>query len=121
MPALRLADANANSPSGTYMYEFAWPSPAYGGSLGAFHGLEIPFVFDTLSNDAPLFRPFLGEAPPQELADTMHGVWVSFATGGDPGWPHYDLSRRATMRFGTTAQVVDDPRSWGRALWEGIR
>ncbi len=51
----------------------------------------------------------------------MHAAWVSFATNGDPGWPQYDLRRRAAMRFNTTSQVVDDPRSWERALWEGIR
>jgi para-nitrobenzyl esterase len=51
----------------------------------------------------------------------MHAAWVSFARNGDPGWPEYDLSRRATMRFDTTSQVVDDPRSWERALWEGVR
>ena len=99
------------------MYEFAWPSPG----LGAVHALEIAFVFDTLSKDAPLLGPLLGEDPPQELADTMHAAWVSFATSGDPGWPAYDLSRRATMRFNRTSQVVDDPRSWERALWEGVR
>ncbi len=67
---------------------------------------------------------FLGvpyAAPPQELADTMHSAWVSFATTGDPGWPRYDLSRRATMRFNTTSHVIDDPRAWERALWEGVR
>ena len=31
------------------------------------------------------------------------------------------LLRRATMRFNTTPRVVDDPRSWERALWEGVR
>ncbi len=121
IPAIRLADAHASAPSGTYMYEFAWPSPVFGGRLGAFHGLEIPFVFDTLSKDAPLFGPLLGDNPPQELAGTMHAAWVAFATNGDPGWPPYDLARRATMRFNTTLQVVDDPRSWERALWEGVR
>jgi carboxylesterase type B len=30
------------------MYEFAWRSPQMGGRLGAAHGVEIPFVFDTL-------------------------------------------------------------------------
>jgi carboxylesterase type B len=40
---------------------------------------------------------------------------------GDPGWPKYDLKRRATMRFDTTSGVVDDPRSAERALWEGVR
>ena len=57
----------------------------------------------------------------RQLADTMHAAWVAFATTGDPGWPTYDPSRRATMRFNLTSQVVDDPRSWERALWEGVR
>ena len=121
IPAIRLADAHASATSGTYMYEFAWPSPEFGGRLGAVHALEIAFVFDTLTKDVPLLGPLLGPDPPQELADTMHAAWVSFATNGDPGWPKYDLSRRATMRFNTTSQVVDDPRSWERALWEGVR
>ena len=121
IPAIRLADAHASARSGTYMYEFAWPSPVFNGRLGAFHGLEIPFVFDTLNKDAPLFGPLLGDNPPQELAAAMHAAWVAFATHGEPGWPRYDLGRRATIRFNTTSQVVDDPRSWERALWENAR
>ncbi len=117
IPALRLADAHANATAGTYMYEFAWPAPG----LGAVHALEVPFVFDTASEDARLFGPLLGEDPPQELADTMHAAWVSFATNGNPGWPQYDLTRRATMRFDTSSEVVDDPRAWERALWKGVR
>jgi carboxylesterase type B len=117
VPALRLADAHANTTSGTFMYEFAWAAPG----LGAVHALEVPFVFDSLGEDALLFGPLLGEDPPQALADTMHAAWVSFAADGDPGWPRYDLGRRATMRFDTTSQVVDDPRAWERALWEGVR
>ena len=130
IPAIRLADAHASAASaatstatdaaattGTYMYEFAWPAPG----LGAVHAIEIPFVFNTLGKDARLFGPLLGDNAPQGLADTMHAAWVSFATSGDPGWPRYDLSRRATMRFDTTSEVVDDPRSWERDLWEGVR
>jgi len=49
IPATHLADTHASAPAGTYMYEFPWPSPALGGRLGVFHGLEIPFVFDTVS------------------------------------------------------------------------
>jgi carboxylesterase type B len=51
----------------------------------------------------------------------MHAAWVAFATRGACGWPKYDLSRRATMRFDTTSEVVDDPRSAERAIWEGVR
>jgi para-nitrobenzyl esterase len=118
IPAIRLADAHAKSASATYMYEFAWRSPQFDGRLGACHALEIPFVFDTLGNET---QALWGTDPPQQLADTMHAVWVAFATNGDCGWPKYDLSRRATMRFDTTSEVVDDPRSAERARWEGIR
>ena len=117
IPAIRLADAHAAAAASTYMYEFAWSAPG----LGAVHALEIPFVFDSLGKDARLFGPLIGEDAPQQLADTMHAAWVSFATNGDPGWPKYELGRRATMRFDTTSRVVDDPRSWERALWEGVR
>ena len=119
VPAIRLAEAHtgAHRGAGTYMYEFAWPSPG----LGAVHALEVPFVFDKASVDAPLFGPMLGQDPPQELARIMHGAWVGFASSGDPGWPGYGVVDRATMRFDTTSQVVQDPRSWERALWEGVR
>jgi carboxylesterase type B len=121
IPAIRLAEAHANPTSGTYMYEFAWASPQFDGRLGAVHALEIPFVFDTLDQQLPLLGPLLGPNPPPQLADTMHAAWVGFATNGDPGWPNYDLSRKATMRFNTTSHVVDNPRGWERALWEGVR
>lgn len=118
IPAIRLADAHAKSTSATYMYEFAWRSPQFGGLLGACHALEIAFVFDTLGHET---EPLAGPDPPQQLADTMHAAWVAFATNGDPDWPEYDLGRRATMRFDTTAEVVDDPQSAERALWEDVR
>ena len=100
------------------MYEFAWRSPQFGGRLGACHALEIAFAFDTLGNGT---EPLLGSDPQQPLADAMHAAWVAFAATGDPGWPRYDLRRRATMRFNATSAVVDDPRSAERALWDGAR
>ncbi len=118
IPSIRLADAHAKNTSATYMYEFAWRSPQFNGLLGACHALEIPFVFDTLGSGS---EALLGLDPPQRLADTMHAAWVAFATRGDPGWPKYELQRRATMHFDTTSEVMDDPLSAERALWEGLR
>jgi len=115
IPAIRLAEAHANASSSTYMYEFAWRSPQYGGRLGACHAIEIAFVFDTLGSGT---EPVLGSSPPQELADAMHAAWVAFAKTGDCGWPKYNPGRRATMRFGLTPAVVNDPRSAERGLWE---
>lgn len=122
IPAIRLAEAHAASAAATFMYEFGWPSPAFGGLLGSCHALEIPFVFDTLDKGLnQMVGPLLGPTPPQPLAATVHAAWVAFARCGDPGWPRYEPSRRATMRFGTPSQVVDDPRAMERALWEGVR
>jgi carboxylesterase type B len=118
IPAIRLADAHAKNNPATWMYEFAWRSPQFGGLLGACHSLEIAFVFDTLGCET---EPLLGPNPPRQLASAMHDAWVAFATSGDPGWPRYDLDRRATMRFDTTSQVVDDPLAQERTLWEGLR
>jgi para-nitrobenzyl esterase len=100
------------------MYEFAWRSPQFGGRLGACHGLEIPFVFDTLGGGT---EPLWGANPPQHLADTMHAAWIAFAARGECGWPRYEPTHRATMRFDVKSEVVNDPRSAERARWEGVR
>jgi carboxylesterase type B len=118
IPVIRLADAHAKSVAATYMYEFTWRSPRFAGRLGACHGAEVAFVFDTLGEET---ESLAGPNPPQRLADTMHAAWVAFATNGNPGWPRYDLARRATMRFDAKSELVDDPRSTERVLWEGVR
>jgi para-nitrobenzyl esterase len=119
LPAIRLAEAHSKGSGATYMYEFAWRSPKFSGKLGACHALEIPFVFDTLDKEG--FEELMGTEPPQQLADAMHAAWVAFAKTGDPGWPRYDLERRVTMRFDTRQELVEDPRSAERVLWEGLR
>ncbi|MFK0213493.1 carboxylesterase/lipase family protein [Streptomyces sp. NPDC090298] len=116
IPAVRLAE----SVPGSYLYEFAWRSPRFGGTLGACHALELPFVFDRLHD--PSYAPLLGSDPPQALADAVHGAWVSFAKTGRPGWQAYDRTHRATMTFtGDGSGPVEDPRARERLLWEGVR
>ena len=113
-PAIRAAEERFGAPAATYMYEFAWRSPAFGGIFGACHALEIPFAFDNLEKGGRL----AGDDPPQELADVMHAAWVRFADNGDPGWPAYDAERRAVMTFDLPdSVVVDDPRPAEREAW----
>ena len=120
IPAIRLAEAHAQQDAGaTYMYEFAWQPPTFDGRLGACHALEMPFVFDNLDKQG--FAGLAGTNPPQQVADAMHASWVAFATSGNPGWPQFDLKRRATMRFDTTSELVENLRSAERMLWEERR
>ncbi|WP_439377186.1 carboxylesterase/lipase family protein [Amycolatopsis lexingtonensis] len=62
----------------SFGYEFAWRAP----KLGACHGMELPFVFDSLAASAAL----VGDGAPAELAREVNGAWVRFAATGDPGW-----------------------------------
>lgn len=123
IPAIRLLDAHAPGSGATHAYRFSWPSPVRGGSLGACHGLDVPFVWQTL--DDPVMRRIAGDDPPIELADAMHAAWVGFVATGDPGtparpWPRYDRQARAVMDFGAAVQVVREPDEQEVALWDGL-
>ena len=88
----------------TFVYEFEWRSPALGGELGAAHAVELPFVFDTLSN-ASGERGLVGPAPPQALADSIHALWIHFAKEGSAPWPEYEPETRQV--FSLTRRVAE--------------
>jgi len=95
VPAIRVAEARgAAAAAGTWMYRFDRPEPQANHGLGACHGAEIPFVFDTVTRAE--VRPRLGAAPSQAVADRVHRVWVDFITRGEPGWTPYDTVSRTT-------------------------
>ncbi|MCX2731031.1 carboxylesterase family protein [Saccharopolyspora sp. NFXS83] len=113
-----LADAHSAHAAATYRYEFAWRSSALGGSLGAAHGVELPFVFD-IAGEPGLHGPnaLLGTEHPSELGAEVHAAWVRFATSGDPGWERHTTPRRPVRRFGRPPEVVADPNPLERAAW----
>lgn len=113
IPLNRLADARADRPGPTFVYEFGWPSPVQ--RLGACHALELGFVFDTL--DAPDARTLAGADAPRDLASAMHAAWVSFAATGAPGWPEWDAGRPVMTYAADGAAVVRAPREEERRLW----
>lgn len=121
VPSARLAEAQAAYNPATYAYLFDWESPFAGGSLGACHALELPFVFGTTDN--PFVALFTGAgAEVEALSDKMQAAWVAFATSGDPAvgspraWLPYAGVGRATRRFGRVTELVNAPmeeeRSW---------
>ena len=120
VPAIRVAEARcAAGADRTWMYRFDYPEPADNHGFGACHGVEVPFVFDTVARN---FVPALiGDAPSQAVADRVHRVWVDFITRGNPGWARYDTAGRTTGLLTENVLAVDDPAGDERAVWEGIR
>ena len=94
----------------THVYDFGWRSPACNGQLGACHAMEMPFVFNTLAScTGP--QGLVGEAPPQALADRIHGVWAGFAKTGTLPWPEYKAATRQVYALadGTVDTAPDMP------------
>ena len=65
----------------------------FGGQLGASHGMELPFVFDTLAT-ATGEQGLCGPNPPQDLANRIHALWIRFATDGSLPWAEFDTETR---------------------------
>ncbi|MEV3854889.1 carboxylesterase family protein [Streptomyces sp. NPDC050095] len=126
-------DAAAEGGGRVWSYLFQEPTPVLGGGLGSTHTLDIPYVFDVL--DGPGLTAWLGDEPPQRLADAMSGAWVHFATEGAPAhrllpsWPRFEPGERATMLLGgelpgsgagdRVGAVAFDPFGDRRELWSG--
>ena len=96
---------------------------SFGGILRSTHALEIPFVFDNLDRGGA--EVLTGAGPERQgIADAMHRSWIAFARDGNPQhaglpeWPRYEIDRRATMRFDTGSELLEDPAGEDRAAFE---
>lgn len=120
MPALWCAEAAAGSGHDTYLYEFAWPSPARDGALRACHGLDVPFTFDT--PHGPLATDLIGPDTPPDfagLSSAMRDAFAAFATTGDPGWPRFDSTERIRRIWKSAPELGCDSLSTSRRIWAG--
>ncbi|PQZ86194.1 carboxylesterase [Arthrobacter sp. MYb227] len=106
VPLYMIADARHRVQGQSFVYEFAWSSPVEG--LGAAHGVDLPFVFDTLGTDDA--RAVVGGTAPQSLAGAMHEAWVCFVSMEVPGWQPWDLTWPVKTFDGKQNPVVCAPR-----------
>ena len=72
--------------------------------LGAFHGLDVPFVFDTFSSfGSPAVSDWAPSVSLRTLSRQMQQWWIAFAYTGDPNtgtlpqWPAVNNSGTAYM------------------------
>ena len=123
-----------------YAYIFTYESqrivPGTQHIVGAAHAMEIAYKFDLIRAQEPAAA---GDPPPtatRTMMDTgpasvktavnMSQMWATFARSGTPGakgqpeWPAYDTTRRATMLINAECRVVDDPFALERSLWERL-
>lgn len=116
-----------------FMYIFTHESddiiPGTNHKRGAAHALEIPYKFNLVQPAGSQGgRGMMAITGPesQKAAHHMSELWSTFArTGhpaakGQPEWPAYDTTTRATMEINTECKVVNDPYSAERTMWEKL-
>jgi para-nitrobenzyl esterase len=114
-PVWRVIDARDTAGTPTWSYLFTWPTPVFGGILGACHGLDIPFVFDNV--EVPGVEMFIGSsAAHRHLADTMAGALVGFARTGRADWQSTE-GKRTTLQVDERNDVLVDPERSLYDLW----
>lgn len=108
-PAKRLAALAGAHAQSAHHYRFDWRSPQYSGRLGAAHGVELPFVFDTWFS--PVGREFAGPHPPLDLVYKMRTAWAAFGRDGEPGWPRHSPQNPWIEVFDAPATTRHSPAS----------
>lgn len=115
MPTTRAAEAHARACGRTWLDDFTWRGP----TLGAAHGIDIPFVFGNATTRQA--ARFLGATPPEgfaELSGHIRTAWTSFAATGDPGWPRFTPEHPVTRIWDTRPTDAPYPLEASRRFWE---
>ncbi len=103
-PARALARSSAKGGAPTWLYHFTRaPESPWLRRLGAFHGLEVAYVFGNISSGSG--RLVFKEAD-RALSKTMRAYWLNFARTGDPNgpglppWPAYVEAKDDHLELG---------------------
>jgi para-nitrobenzyl esterase len=111
-PSLMLAAGARDSNRSAFVYYFdrvrLGPEAA---AIGAYHGAEIPYVFNTHDEWLPTADR------DSEISRAMMRYWVSFARTGNPNtdglpeWPLFSVSGAESLRIGDTIRAMRHPEA----------
>lgn len=120
--AVEELEARARQSAPTWAYQLDWyDRDGEAAALRAFHTLDIPLVFDNVSQPGARTGT---SAHAQQVAAQMSGALLAFARSGNPNhaglpaWDVYGLERRQTMLFAADSRQADDPRGGERQLYQ---
>ncbi len=105
------AEAATAFPS-TYYYRFDYAQNLAPHILGAAHGFEIPFIFDSLDHSPyNLLYSKSRRQKARPLVQQMMSYWTNFARSGDPNgpglikWPVYEQKQKSRLILDLPAHI----------------
>jgi para-nitrobenzyl esterase len=111
-PSLELAALSGSRKKASYAYYFSRVRAGSGGDeIGAYHGTELPYVFDKHDHWLPTSNR------DREISDLMKGYWTAFARSGDPNfsgaprWPQFSLEKEEVLEIGDLTHVIRHPEA----------
>jgi para-nitrobenzyl esterase len=107
-PSLTLANAVTSAGGRAFVYRFDRVRPGFD-SIGAYHGAELPYVFDRHDSWLPT------ESVDRTLTRLMLDYWQGFITEGDPNssdlmvWPPWQSGDHQAVIFSEESSVMPHP------------
>lgn len=105
------AALTTNAGHHAFVYLFDHSVPGKGQSeLGAFHSLELPYVFGTFQARSFSWLPF--SSADFELSKIIQAYWINFAKSGDPNgpglpqWTSWNPDKEPYMTFSSKGDAV---------------
>jgi para-nitrobenzyl esterase len=109
-PVSAMAALTSDAGQRVYVYRFDRSVPGRGEEeLGAFHSLEVPFVFGALRDPIWHWVPFTPEDA--ALSNLIQAYWTNFAKSGDPNaqglpnWPAWTDSKKEFLEIRKDARI----------------
>jgi para-nitrobenzyl esterase len=123
MERLAARQTAAGAPAYLYVFEHSYPAAEARG-IGAFHGIEAPYVLGEIGKPGPAAWPAAPDTQAERrLQDAVDDYWTNFARTGSPGtsegvaWPPYG-STAAYMDFKDWPKPGVNPTHGAYALHE---
>lgn len=111
-PSYEMATGISKQGPSAWVYHFdRVRDGAHWQSVGAYHGAEIPYIFDTHANWLET------NAADQRLTDLIQRYWVNFAQGGNPNgsnlpqWQPWATAQQV-IALNTSVTMLDAPDEW---------
>jgi para-nitrobenzyl esterase len=122
--SIHAAEAATSAGPGGWLYRFDLPTTELGGRLGATHGSDVAFIFNTVAEGpAPYLFRDPDDPATQKLAELWSNTIIAFARTGNPNgaglpeWPKYSSDDRRCLVLDADSRVEGDLDTVHRRLW----